>query len=663
MGVRLVVHNYLYDEMDYTGTHNHDEMIHRDWVDQHPIYAISGLQEVLNTIEKNIIAINNLIVREDSLLKQYADDKDAIINKRIDNLNVVSSIKDTNTIDMSYDDTLKELSANVLLYKEPNGTNAIQETPNGLYVPKFLSKDTNSITWDIASLGEDLSEFFTKGIRFSHNNTSIWNDLYSLPETQSWYWDNDLQSIVQPINTDSYNGFVSSDLYNDYKHTARLVSSDIDNDANGLVIAYVKDEQGHTHTLSAMIQRDGNTYLNYRFAIIYNFRLPGQTLVKTYNLHDSTGGWNTQPNGITLYVKKFSNLIDVSATTWNFDNQFTDISELDDAAFEYTLSLDLDDYSWGYLFRDKVRYGYGNLSQPASYFDHIMFYSTNKHSSLNTFANVKIDPDENNSISVNENGLFSQKFIISEDENNALVHRENGYFVQKTPLLLSNTRLNGLIEETDDTYYVHKSHSFIDVEQEDHGFEVGDFIYYDTRTILYQKALAKDSFDINIVGMVSYIYDKDKFEYICSGFVETDIFVEKNGYVQGMPLYISAEEPGKVTQTQPDISKAVGYPVADKGVIISIERGIQYNQETSIGDFKVSANDYNIRSDGFIKVTENIDYKLSLVQKLLNTLDVDFIANYLIVDYENNIVQFTNIDVLYELNDVKTGLNLFIKAF
>ena len=86
MGVRLVVHNYLYDEMDYTGTHNHDEMIHRDWVDQHPIYAISGLQEVLNTIEKNIIAINNLIVREDSLLKQYADDKDAIINKRIDNL-------------------------------------------------------------------------------------------------------------------------------------------------------------------------------------------------------------------------------------------------------------------------------------------------------------------------------------------------------------------------------------------------------------------------------------------------------------------------------------------------------------------------------------------------------------------------------------------------
>jgi hypothetical protein len=51
MGVRLVVHNFEVDEMDYTGTHNHDDLLHRDWVDQHPIYAITGLQEVLNTIE------------------------------------------------------------------------------------------------------------------------------------------------------------------------------------------------------------------------------------------------------------------------------------------------------------------------------------------------------------------------------------------------------------------------------------------------------------------------------------------------------------------------------------------------------------------------------------------------------------------------------------
>ena len=61
MGVRLVIHNFEVDEMDYTGTHNHDDLLHRDWVDQHPIYAITGLQEVLNTIEINLINIANLI--------------------------------------------------------------------------------------------------------------------------------------------------------------------------------------------------------------------------------------------------------------------------------------------------------------------------------------------------------------------------------------------------------------------------------------------------------------------------------------------------------------------------------------------------------------------------------------------------------------------------
>jgi hypothetical protein len=163
--------------------------------------------------------------------------------------------------------------------------------------------------------------------------------------------------------------------------------------------------------------------------------------------------------------------------------------------------------------------------------------------------------------------------------------------------------------------------------------------------------------------MVSYIYDTSKFEYVCSGFVETDLFNETNGYVQGMPLYISDTDPGKVTQEQPDISKAVGYPVADLGLIISIERGIQYGQEAQIGDFKTSANDYNIRSDGFIKIAENIDYKLSLINKLLDKVDDNFKEQYLIINEINNVLNFTNVEDLYESSNIPNGLNLFIKAF
>ncbi|MCI6457992.1 MAG: hypothetical protein MSA56_09865, partial [Clostridium sp.] len=136
-----------------------------------------------------------------------------------------------------------------------------------------------------------------------------------------------------------------------------------------------------------------------------------------------------------------------------------------------------------------------------------------------------------------------------------------------------------------------------------------------------------------------------------------------NGYTQGMPLYISDINPGKVTQVQPDISKAVGYPVENIGLIISIERGIQYNQEASIGDFKTSANTYNVRSDGFIRIVEDIDYKQTLIEKLINALDDTFKSTYMVFNDTEQTVRFINIDDLYLSQKVPYGLYLYIKAF
>ena len=161
--------------------------------------------------------------------------------------------------------------------------------------------------------------------------------------------------------------------------------------------------------------------------------------------------------------------------------------------------------------------------------------------------------------------------------------------------------------------------------------------------------------------MVTKIIDENNFEYQWSGFFETDIFSDTYGFAQGMPLYISDVDPGKAIQNQPDISKTVGYPIENIGIIISIERGIQYNQESVIGDFKTSANNYNIRSDGFIRIAEDIDYKLSLVNNLINTLSDDFKNNYIIIT--DNIVNFINVESLYSSHNVPGGLNLFIKAF
>ena len=128
-------------------------------------------------------------------------------------------------------------------------------------------------------------------------------------------------------------------------------------------------------------------------------------------------------------------------------------------------------------------------------------------------------------------------------------------------------------------------------------------------------------------------------------------------------MYISDTEPGHVVQEQPDISKTVGYPIENIGLIISIERGIQYNQEASIGDFKTSANTYNVRSDGFIRVVEDVDYKQTLIERLLNALDDTFKSTYMVFNDTEQTVRFINTNNLYLINQVPKGLNLFIKAF
>ena len=671
MGVRLVVHNFIYDEMDYTGTHNHEEMLHRDWVDQHPIYAITGLQEVLNTIEENLINITNTLLQKEqdltNYLTEYTDTSvnglSITLNNKIDNLDDIYNFGETDTAELSFDKDTKTLYADVKIYNDPDDNNSITKSDQGLYVPKFVTQETKTVKWYETSDGESFEEIINEGIRFSHNDTNSYSNVINPTESNAWYYNSNLNAVIQPLETNTYNGIISRKLYNNYKHSVRITSLSANNSINGIVLGFVFDEYNHPHTLSELIQRGNNLYLNFRFAIIYNYRLPGETLVSNTGLTNSGTNWDTISNGISLFAIKENNEISVSITSANYVNNNTDINDAENMTFEKTINIDLDDYSWGRYFDDKVRYGYSNMSQAESYFDKMFFYSDNIYSPFEILANVKLSEDENNSIEVHNDGLYSEKFMISNEPDNAISKKQDGYYVRANAMALSNTRLNGLYDEGDGVYYVHKSHSFVNINQANHGFVVGDFIYYDNRTYLYDKAIAIDDFNINIIGVVSYIYDKDNFEYICNGFFETDLFTESNGFIQGMPIYISDTEAGKVTQQQPDISKTVGYPIGNSGIIINIERGIQYGKENDIGDFKISANDYTIRSDGFIKVTDTVDFKLSLVNKLITKLDETFVETYIVINDSTNTMNFTNVDQLYAINNVKEGLNLFIKAF
>lgn len=661
MGVRLVRYKRFGstngDELDYR---DHDELINRDLMNQHPIYAITGLQEVLNMLEDSIedtndwvhrtnIRIDNLILDIDRINQQLVD-----IRNLIDDLNIIKSVKDTYSVDMHYDDVKKEISADVKVFTDKDDTNAIQVLADGLYVPKTMTEETSTVKWTEESLGETLAEIYASGIKFSHGGS--WSNIYNASEANAWYWDNNLQSFVQPKNTVTFTGFVTQNLYDYYTHSVRLRSTDSDNDTNGVVIGFVFDENGHPNTLSIITHRQDGVANSWK--LIYNYRLPGQVVVATIGNgaggtrpgNYSSSGWNSIGNGITIRVTKHRNIVTAACSNWNS----TVINEAT------KITIDLNNYSWGYLFQGAVRYGYCNYSQAKSFFQNIEFISENIASASKLLASVKVSEEAGNEIVIKDDGIYAPAFVISPDASNSLEKRANGYFAQGVSA--SPLADNALEKLADGTFYVREHSNIRTVTQTNHGFTVGDFIFYHPNDG-YKLASALDDYDSNIIGMITKIIDTNSFEYQWSGFFATTMYNDLNGYVQGMPLYISDVNPGKVTQEQPNISKAVGYPVENLGLIISIERGIQYNMEASIGDFKSSANTYNVRSDGFIRVIEDVDYKQSLVERLLETLSDEFKKEYIIYDNVNKTIKFTNTELLYLNNSVPEGFYLFIKAF
>lgn len=662
MGVRLVRYNRPNSETGgSTSFNDHDELINRDMMNQHPIYAIIGLQEVLNILEDAVQETNQLLITKETeiyteinthvtdiladiaVIDQQIED---IINT-INNSNTIDTVIDTKSIDLTYDTAAKSLKADVKLY---SGTkkNLIQSYDAGLYVPQLNPVNTTTVNWDTSSSGETTQEFFTNRIKFSHNPGFQLND-YAPATSNAWSY-NDTSKIFTTPSVDIFSGIVSLGYYDHYTHYATMTSGECTVGLNGVVIGHVFDDAGNPHTLTLVIDRGWR----YNYALILDLWLPGQQIIKQGSTIDGTmpaghtaGHWHTYPAGITMRITKDTNLITAAVSNWGS----TTINEAT------KFSIDLNNYNWGSLFSGPVHYGYCNRLA-LSYFSNIVF-NCDKGQTSTLIAKVILSKDILNGLTVKPDGLFAETLRISAQTKNGLIKNADGFYVEKTEISM---QADNSLKKLADGLYVRDESNTKTVTKAAHDFIEGDFIFYHP-SYGYSKALAVDDYSSNIVGMVCKVIDIDTFEYKWGGFHKTDVFNSSNGSVQGMPLYISDTVPGKTVQNQPDISKTVGYPIEDMGIIISIERGIQYNQEAAIGDFKQSPNTYNVRSDGFIRVIEGVLYKQTLIDRLLQTLDIVFKDKYIIFNDSDQTIEFKNTEELYVANNVLGGLNLFIKAF
>lgn len=222
----------------------------------------------------------------------------------------------------------------------------------------FASND-EELTTATASSASNLDVFNTWG-RFSHNDTET--QPASATEITSWSYDAGTDTISSTVNSSTYIGFYSLNKYDNYEMDLKLTSNVADNDRMGFVIAFMTDDTGREHTLSAVRNNDTNPMT---WAIIYNYYRSDEWIVSDGStiIPSTVDTWATYPDGTRIKVRREKDLIQAWST------------QVDSATFvpESLLEVDLSSDTRLEKFRGSQAYGYSAASQDNSTFSDINF--------------------------------------------------------------------------------------------------------------------------------------------------------------------------------------------------------------------------------------------------------------------------------------------------
>lgn len=109
----------------------------------------------------------------------------------------------------------------------------------------------------------------------------------------------------------------------------------------------------------------------------------------------------------------------------------------------------------------------------------------------------------------------------------------------------------------------------IEINQQNHYFQIGDVLYYDIKNHKFAKALARNTIESEVCGVVSEIIDIDNFVMITSGEIKTTRYT----FTPGTILYLSDAYEGKLVSIEPAYTvKQIATQLSD-GIMIDIQRG------------------------------------------------------------------------------------------
>lgn len=107
--------------------------------------------------------------------------------------------------------------------------------------------------------------------------------------------------------------------------------------------------------------------------------------------------------------------------------------------------------------------------------------------------------------------------------------------------------------------------------QESHNFQPGDVLFYNIAEKKFDKALAVNTIESEVCGVVCEVIDVDNFMLSTHGYIKLDRYK----FEVDKPLYLSESTPGKLQSIEPiTIAKQIATQTYN-GIIIDIQRGFK----------------------------------------------------------------------------------------
>ena len=223
-------------------------------------------------------------------------------------------------------------------------------------------------TVDTNYIPPTITEIFNTWARIDGSNYYAGTDPNKSTNAAAWQLLNNPDRVLMPLNVEPSNGFISPDVFENYTFEATLQSTSSDNDGNGLIISFVR-ENGVNHVLALMASKAGATpqsgyaLVYYQDSTWYDLSTYSQTIIAqpSFGL-DTSGNW--AGSQIRVKVQREGNIVKCYASQFNSTGSYLAGSEI---IFDMTSRADTQ------RFTGPKPYGYMTFSQPDSSYIDIQF--------------------------------------------------------------------------------------------------------------------------------------------------------------------------------------------------------------------------------------------------------------------------------------------------